>query len=270
MKPKLSDLETLARQAGDILGAGYGQCIQIDHKGIIDLVTDVDRRSEAFLLDAIRKRFPTHSVVAEESGVLKGEDSQVWYVDPLDGTVNYAHGVPIFAVSIAYTENGEIVLGAVYDPMRNEYFCAECGSGAWLNGNPLSVSDTADLNDSLLVTGFPYDIRINPENNLDHYANFALRSQGVRRLGSAALDLAYVAAGRFDGYWELSIQPWDIAAGILIVQEAGGTVTDVRGGPNHLSPTPSVLAANPRIHSQMLEVLQRNVKRETWRVEGSA
>ncbi len=262
MKPKLSDLEILAHQAGEILRTGYGQCITIDHKGIIDLVTDVDRRSEAFLLDAIRKRFPTHRVVAEESGVLDGDNSRVWYVDPLDGTVNYAHGVPIFAVSIAYTENGKFVLGAVYDPMQDEYFCAERGSGAWLNGNPLSVSEAQDLNDSLLVTGFPYDIRTNPENNLDHYASFALRSQGVRRLGSAALDLAYVAAGRFDGYWEPGIKLWDIAAGILIVQEAGGTVTDIHGGPDYLSPTPSVLAANPRIHSQMLEVLQRSVMRD--------
>ena len=262
MKPKLSDLETLARQAGEILRTGYGQCIQVDHKGVIDLVTDVDRRSEAFLLDAIRKRFPTHRVVAEESGVLEGEDGRVWYVDPLDGTVNYAHGVPIFAVSIAYTENGEIILGAVYDPMQDECFCAERGSGAWLNGNPLSVAGVQDLNDSLLVTGFPYDIRTNPENNLDHYANFALCSQGVRRLGSAALDLAYVAAGRFDGYWEMGIKLWDIAAGVLIVQEAGGTVTDIQGGPGYLSPSPSVLAANPHIHSQMLGVLRRNVKRE--------
>jgi len=263
MRPILSDLETLARQAGEILRTGYGHCTYIDHKGVIDLVTDVDHRSEAFLLDAIRKRFLTHRVVAEESGVLDGDDSRVWYVDPLDGTVNYAHGVPIFAVSIAYTENGEVVLGAVYDPMQDEYFCAERGSGAWLNGNPLFVSDAQDLNDSLLVTGFPYDIRNNPDNNLDHYANFALCSQGVRRLGSAALDLAYVAAGRFDGYWELSIQPWDIAAGVLIVQEAGGMVTDIHGGPDYLSPTPSVLAANPHIHSQMLGVLRRDIVPET-------
>jgi myo-inositol-1(or 4)-monophosphatase len=256
MRPTLSDIEALAHGAGKILRDGYGRKIQIDKKGVIDLVTEVDRKSEDYLVGAIRDRFPNHSVITEESGVIQGDDNRVWYLDPLDGTVNYAHGVPIFSVSIAYVENGEVILGGIYDPMQGEYFYAERGGGSWLNGQPLKVSYAKDLDQSLLVTGFPYDVRTNPDNNIDHYVNFALRSRGVRRLGSAAIDLAYVAAGRFDGFWEISIYAWDIAAGSLIVEEAGGKVTDVRGGPHYLSPSPSILATNSHIHSQMLNVLQ--------------
>jgi myo-inositol-1(or 4)-monophosphatase len=176
--------------------------------------------------------------------------------------VNYAHGVPIFSVSIAYTEGGEVVIGAVFDPARGEYFCAASGGGSWLNGAPINVSSEGTLDQSLLVTGFPYDVRTNANNNLEEYAAFSLRSQGVRRLGSAAIDLAYVAAGRFDGFWEISIHPWDIAAGSLIVTEAGGRVTDVRGGPDFLAHPPSVLATNGRIHEEMLSVLNRFQSRE--------
>ncbi len=218
MKPALADIEALSFGAGKILRDRYGQKIQIDSKGVIDLVTDVDRKSEDYLIGAIRSRFPNHRVVTEERGVLHGDESRVWYIDPLDGTVNYAHGVPIFSVSIAYAENGQVILGGIYDPMQEEYFYAERGCGSWLNGQPLGVSGAKDLDQSLLVTGFPYDVRSNPENNMDHYVNFALRSRGVRRLGSAAIDLAYVAAGRFDGFWEIIILAWDIAAGRLIVE----------------------------------------------------
>jgi myo-inositol-1(or 4)-monophosphatase len=255
MEPKLSDIESWARQAGQILRSGYGQSFQIDHKGVIDLVTEMDRRSEAFLLQAIRGRFPDHRVISEEAGELSGDSAHVWHVDPLDGTVNYAHGVPIFSVSIAFAKDGEVRLGVVYDPMQDECFTAERGSGAYLNGMRLHVSSAPDLANSLLVTGFPYDIWSNPENNLDHYANFSLRSQGVRRLGSAALDLGYVAAGRLDGFWEISIRSYDIAAGALLVEEAGGIVTDIRGGPDYLKSPQTIIAANPQVHPEMLALL---------------
>jgi myo-inositol-1(or 4)-monophosphatase len=258
MKPTLSDVETLARGAGKILRECSGQHLRIKRKGEIDIVTEADQRSEAYLLGEIRPRFPTHRIIAEESGELAGVPEHVWYIDPLDGTLNYAHGLPIYAVSIAYEENGQVSLGVVYDPERDECFSAERGRGAWLNGARLEGPPDQDLDRSLLVTGFPYDIRTNPVNNLDHYAAFSLRSHGVRRLGSAALDLCYIAAGRFDGFWELRINSWDIAAGGLIAQEAGATVTNVAGNPAYLTSPYSILAASPALHAQMLALLNRN------------
>jgi myo-inositol-1(or 4)-monophosphatase len=252
MGPKLTDIEAFSLGAGKILRDGYGKKIKIDSKGVIDLVTEIDQKSENYLIGAIRSRFPSHCVITEELGVLDGDENKVWYIDPLDGTVNYAHGVPIFSVSVAYAENGHILLGGVYDPMQEEYFYAERNAGAWLNGEKLEVSGTNLLDQSLLVTGFPYDIRTNPENNLDNYSHFTLVSRGVRRLGSAAIDLAYVAAGRFDGFWEVSIHTWDIAAGSLIVEEAGGKVTDLQGSSAYLAPNPSILATNAKIHEEML------------------
>jgi myo-inositol-1(or 4)-monophosphatase len=258
MQPGLSDLESLAREAGDILRTGIKQSKTIQYKGTIDLVTEFDHRSEAYLLSEIHRRFPDHRVVSEESGGLDGGPCCVWYVDPLDGTVNFAHGIPIFSVSIAYAENGQVKTGVVYDPIQDECFSAELGSGAWLNGQPIHVAQAVDLDHSLLVTGFRYDIRTNPQNNLAEYARFALLSQGVRRLGSAALDLSYVAAGRFDGYWELHIQPWDVAAGALIAREAGAKVTNTHGEADFLVPPCTILAANPEIHSLMLDVLENS------------
>ena len=255
MQPTLAELETWARQAGEILLNGVGKNIQIDHKSEIDLVTEIDRRSEAFLLDMIRKHYPNDRIVAEESGVIQGKNGHVWHIDPLDGTVNYAHGIPFYSVSLGYVQDGEISLGVVYDPARDECYTAQRGQGAFLNGTPIRVSTADELIRSLLVTGFPYDIRERKDNNLDHYSNLSLRSQGVRRLGSAALDLCYVAAGRLEGFWEVQIQSYDIAAGVLIVKEAGGTVTDVRGGPDFLVPPCSVLATNGRIHQAMLDAL---------------
>ena len=256
MKPTLSEVETLAREAGEILRLGYGNRHQVDHKGIIDLVTEVDNRSEGFLLGEILRRYPDHKVLAEESGASAGEDCCLWYVDPLDGTVNYAHGVPIFSVALAYQEGGEVLLGVVYDPLRDECFSAKKGIGAWLNGEEIRVSTVSDLDQSLLVTGFPYDVRTNPDNNLEYFNRFALLTQGVRRLGSAALDLCYVAAGRFDGFWEIRLNPWDVAAGGLIAQEAGALVTDLRGGQDYLTQPLSILAANPFIHTAMLAILK--------------
>jgi myo-inositol-1(or 4)-monophosphatase len=256
MQPTLSEIEHLARGAGEILRAGYEQEHQVIHKGVIDLVTEVDHQSEAFLVAEIRRRWPESSILTEEAGSLAGGEDGLWYLDPLDGTVNYAHGVPIFCVSIGYARRGGVTLGVVYDPLRDEAFTAERGRGAWLNGRPIHVSEACELKDSLLVTGFPYDTWSAPRNNLEFYGRFARCTQGVRRLGSAALDLVYVAAGRLDGYWELSLHAWDMAAGGLIAEEAGALVTGIGGKPDYLTPPLSILAAPPALHAKMLAVLQ--------------
>jgi myo-inositol-1(or 4)-monophosphatase len=257
MEPKLSDLIELACSAGKILRDGYGTNIRVERKGTIDLVTEIDHRSEAFLLDAIQDKFPHHKVITEESAGKKGADDHVWYIDPLDGTINYAHGVPVFSVSVAYVQEGQLFLGVVYDPMMDECFSAELGEGAWLNGRPLGVCATSELKNSLLVTGFFYDVWTNPDNNLNFFSEFTLKSQGVRRIGSAAIDLAYVAAGRFDGYWELRLNPWDLAAGGLIAREAGALVTSIHGDVDLLQPPYSIIAATPRLHPQMMDILNK-------------
>jgi len=256
MQPALSYLENLAREAGGILRAGYNKEHQVGYKGVIDLVTEVDHQSEAFLLGEVQKNFPGHHILSEETGIIQGSDQHIWYIDPLDGTVNYAHHIPIFCVSIAYASRGTLVLGAVYDPMRDEMFTAERGVGAYLNGRPSRVSSAADLQKSLLVTGFPYNAWNTPQDNFANFVKFGKLSQGVRRLGSAALDLCYVAAGRFDGFWELALNPWDVAAGGLICEEAGARVTNVDGGADYLSAPQSVIACTPGIHSRMLEELR--------------
>ena len=253
MTPNLSDLERLARHAGEILRLGYEKEHQVNYKGVIDLVTEIDHQSEDYLLGEIKRLFPGHQIVSEEAGVVSGRAEEAWLVDPLDGTVNYAHGIPVFAVSIAYAQEGQVALGAVYDPMRDELFLAELSRGASLNGKPIKVSKATELRRSLLVTGFPYDAWSTPNNNLNYFGHFSKSSQGVRRLGSAALDLCYVAAGRFDGYWELSLSPWDLAAGGLIAAEAGATVTNLQGGAEILLPPCSLLAAPPDIHAIMIK-----------------
>jgi myo-inositol-1(or 4)-monophosphatase len=258
MQPALSDLERLARQAGEILRLGYEQEHQVDYKGAIDLVTEVDHQSEALLLGEIQRLFPGHRIVSEEIGLVPGRVGEQWYVDPLDGTVNYAHGVPVFSISIAYAHNGILTLGVVYDPMRDELFAAERGLGARLNGRNLRVSKATELQRSLLVTGFPYDAWSSPHDNLENYSRFAKLTQGVRRMGSAALDLSYVAAGRFDGYWEMSVSPWDIAAGGLVALEAGATVTNMDSQADFITPPCSVLAAPPELHPKMKAVLDGN------------
>lgn len=250
----------MARQAGEILRAEFGKQHQVEYKGVIDPVTEMDRRSESFLLEQIKRSFPGHTIITEESGHIPGDESHCWYIDPLDGTSNYAHNLPIFSVSIAYALDGRLMQGAIYDPMQDECFSAGHGEGAWLNGKAIHVSDTNDLDKSLLVTGFPYDIRTNPDNNLDNFCYFTLHSEAVRRLGSAALDLAYVAAGRLDGYWELGIYSWDIAAGALMVEEAGGLVTDPGGNPDYFQPPYPIVAAAPGIHPQILAGLCRTRK----------
>jgi myo-inositol-1(or 4)-monophosphatase len=254
-QPTLSDLTELARGAGAILRGGFGQSQTIQHKGRIDLVTEYDKRSEEYLIAELRRRFPEHTLYAEESGRSEGLAESIWYIDPLDGTTNFAHGFPVFAVSIAYAASGVLRLGVVYDPVRDEMFSAELGQGAWLNGEPLRVSEPEDLLHSLLVTGFAYDDWV-INTNLEHFIHFSKLCQGVRRIGSAALDLCYIASGRLDGYWEISLQPWDSAAGGLIAREAGAVVTALDGDPNFLKPPYAILAAPPGLHGVMLEELK--------------
>ena len=244
----------VAKDAGRLLRDRVGTRIDIDHKGSINLVTDVDLASESLIREAIFTFYPRHEVLAEEGGLSESGSEYRWIVDPLDGTTNYAHGYPIFCVSIALECRGEVVLGVVYDPMRDELFAAERGAGAALNNRPIHVSKTAELIRGLLSTGFPYDIRTSKLTNLDHWANFALNAQALRRDGAAALDLCYVASGRFDGFWELNLSPWDTAAGALIVTEAGGHVTNFSGG-SFSNYKPEVVASNGLIHDRMLEVL---------------
>lgn len=255
MKPILSDLKRLARGAGSILRDGYNKEHQVSYKGVIDLVTEIDHASESFLIEEIQTHFPDSHILAEESGETKGGGEGIWYIDPLDGTVNYSHHIPVFCVSIAYAFKGSVILGAVYDPLRDEMFSAERGKGAFLNGKPIHASATTELQKSLLVTGFPYDTWNTKKDNFKNFEKLAKMTQGVRRLGSAALDGCYVAAGRFDGFWELTLRPWDIAAAGLIAEEAGARVTAINGKPDYISTPQSIIAAAPGIYQQMLEQL---------------
>lgn len=250
----LSTAVSIARRAGAILKENNGDR-NVDFKGEIDLVTDYDHRSEALIVSALGEVFPDHALRAEEGSRANTGADYEWLIDPLDGTTNFAHGLPIFSVSLALLYRGEPVVGVVYDPSRDECFTAEKGGGTFVNGQRLQVSATPTLDAALLVTGFPYDIRTNPHNNLAQFTHFAVRARAVRRLGSAALDLAYVAAGRFDGYWEFRLKPWDIAAGVLMVREAGGRVTDHDGQAASV-PDAALLATNGLIHDEMLTVLR--------------
>jgi myo-inositol-1(or 4)-monophosphatase len=254
--PTKDELENLARQAGKILRDGYNQDHQVSYKGVIDLVTEIDRISEDFLLGEIKKRWPGGYIMSEESGITHGNVEQSWYIDPLDGTVNYAHRIPFFSVSVGYAYKGAMQLGVVYDPMRDEMFSAERGKGAFLNGETIHVSDTTELQKSLLVTGFPYDAWNTEQDNFENFIRFGKLTQGVRRFGSAALDASYVAAGRFDGFWELSLKPWDIAAGGLIAEEAGAIVSNINNLSDYLSEPQSIIAATPGIHATILENLE--------------
>jgi myo-inositol-1(or 4)-monophosphatase len=244
-----------AREAGALVRAGHGAVHAPERKGRIDLVTEYDKRSEALLLGRIAERFPGHAVLAEESGERAGAARGVrWMVDPLDGTTNFSHNYPFFCVSVGVEVDGELAAGAVYDPVRDEMYAAAAGAGATVNGTPLSVSAVDGLEDALLVTGFPYDVREHPERHLPAFHAFLMRAQGIRRDGSAALNLCYLAAGRFDGFWEGHLAAWDVAAGALIVREAGGRVTDYAGGAFRVDGR-RILATNGRLHPAMMEVL---------------
>ena len=224
--------------------------VRVEYKGEVDVVTEADRRSEALIVERIRDRWPTHDILGEEGTHTKTGSEFRWYVDPLDGTTNFAHGYPVFAVSLGLARGNELIAGVVYDPTRDEMFAAEKGSGAWLNERRISVSPIKSLGESLLATGFPSQKRHkNP--NIHFYQRLTLRSHGVRRAGSAALDLANVACGRYDGFWEFNLNPWDTAAGVVLVREGGGIVTDFRGGDFDLA-SREVCGSNRHIHSALL------------------
>lgn len=251
--------EVIARKAGAVLMEGYGTVHHIQQKGVIDLVTEFDRRSEDVIVSFIQQKFPDHAILAEESGHHKTISEYQWVIDPLDGTTNFAHGIPIFSVSIGLLKNNSPVVGVAYDPFRNEMFSAELGQGATLNNRPIHVSPQTDLGQAVISTGFPYDVRTNPRNNIAQFTQFQLRTQAVRHLGSAALDCAWTALGRLDGYWEFGVKPWDVGAGALIVREAGGRVTSVDLDEDFLS-NDSILVSNGLLHEQMFRVLSEGSK----------
>jgi myo-inositol-1(or 4)-monophosphatase len=247
-----------ARDAGRILAEKFGRAIQISNKGDIDLVTEADLAAEQLIIERIRSHFPRHAILAEESGTssVEGDYSTAesrWIIDPLDGTTNYAHGYPCFCVSIALEHQGKVVIGIIYDPIRDELFAAERGEGATLNGRRIRVSNVETLDRSLVCTGFPYDVRDRGD-FARHFTNFIMHAQGVRRDGSAAMDLAAVACGRFEGFWEEGLKPWDVAAGALILEEAGGRISKYDGSPLDIY-TPPVLATNGLVHEEMMRVL---------------
>ena len=244
-----------ARDAGQLLLENFGRKINISKKGDINLVTEVDIASEKLIIERIKSYYPKHSILAEESGnaVVLGESTWKWIIDPLDGTTNFAHGYPCFCVTLALEHEGRIVIGVTFDPTRNELFAAERGQGATLNNKPVRVSETEKLSEALLVTGFPYNFK-QKEDFARHLTNFLLYARGVRRDGSAAIDLAYVACGRFDGFWEEGLNPWDIAAGVLLIEEAGGQISYYDGSPYNIY-RPPVCASNGLIHREMLDIL---------------
>jgi myo-inositol-1(or 4)-monophosphatase len=251
-----------ARRGGAVVRERFGQLRTIEYKGGIDLVTDADKASEAAVLEFLWARLPEAAVLAEESGVSGAPPGGLRViVDPLDGTTNYAHGLPIFAVNVAVEDREGVLAGATYDPTRDELFVAARGRGATLNGAPIGVSVHAELRRSLLVTGFPYDIHQDFQLPLRMFGAFLSQARAIRRLGSAALDCAYVACGRMDGFWESKLKPWDLAPGILLIREAGGIVTDLGGGQGMLE-TGEIVAANPALHPRLLEVIAR-VRSET-------
>ena len=244
-----------ALQAGSLLKECTRSGFRIKYKDLINLVTDADLQAEQRIIDVIHNTFPTHLILAEERGQTEHKTSRYkWVIDPLDGTTNFAHGFPAYCVSIGVEFDSQLIIGVVYDPTREELFTAAIGYGAYVNRAPISVSTTSHLDHALLVTGFAYDIRETANNNLNHFTRFALKAQGLRRTGTAALDLCYVAAGRFDGFWEVKLSPWDMAAGVVILREAGGTVTNL-AGTSHSIYEQELVASNGALHQAMLDVL---------------
>jgi len=240
----------IARESGALLANFFERKIGFELKGEYDLVTEADRASERLIVDRLSTHFPTHSIVAEEGGGIENSSEYCWYVDPLDGTTNFAHGFPVYNVTLGLERKGEMIAGVVYDPSRDELFAAEKGGGAHLNNRRIRVSATASLDDALVATGFPSRKR-HQNVNVHFYYQLAMVSHGVRRAGAAALDLAYVASGRLDAFWEFGLNPWDMAAGMLLVTEAGGRCSDMNGNPALLRGA-HLLADNGRFHEQIL------------------
>lgn len=254
MTSLLDSAKEIAREAGALLHNYYERRVTFELKGEFDLVTEADRASEKLVVERLRSRYPAHGIVAEEGGGHSGTSEYRWYVDPLDGTTNFAHGFPMFNVTLAVERSGELVAGAIYDPLRDEMFAAEKGGGAYLNNHRIHVSKTARLQDCLVATGFPSRKR-HLSVNVHFYHQLAMATHGVRRGGSAAIDLAYVACGRLEGFWEFGLNPWDMAAGVLLVAEAGGTVSDMNGADHNLR-SPHLLADNTAIHSEILGLFE--------------
>ena len=260
--PPLSELHALrkiaieaAQVGGKILQKYSKSGFSIEHKTRLSLVTDADKESESTIIDLLQRNYPTHQILAEEKGAQSAQKSPFkWIIDPLDGTTNFTHGFPLYSVSIGLEYEGTCILGVVFDPTRPELFIAERGSGATCNGQPIRVSKISELGKSLLVTGFGYDIAETGD-NLDEFCRFTLQTQGVRRTGTAAIDLCYLASGRFDGFWEMNLNPWDTAAGTVILEEAGGKLTDYDGSPYTIY-SKKMVASNGLLHQKMLDVLQ--------------
>jgi len=247
-----------AKEAGQFLKESVGKVKNIEMKKGEgrNLVSEIDKGSEAKIIKMIKGHFPDHGILAEESGESSLTGDYRWIIDPLDGTTNFLHAVPIFCVTIAVEHKGTVIVGVTYDPNLDELFTAEKGGGAYLNGSKLKVSRASEMTNSLFVTGFPYDIENNPDHPAEHFTNFLTATQGLRRLGSAALDLAYVACSRFDGFWEVALNPWDMAAGVLFVNEAGGKTTDFRGAPANIY-RKQILATNGLVHQAAMEILAK-------------
>jgi myo-inositol-1(or 4)-monophosphatase len=247
----------IATEAGALLREGFGREMEITEKATaVDWVTQYDQQAEMLIVSRLRAAFPDHTLVGEEGGATAGSSAYTWHIDPLDGTTNFAHGFPVFCVSLALVEGTRPLVGVIYDPMRAECFTAVAGQGAWLNGQRLHVSRADTLLRSLLGTGFPYDRHTSDLDNVAQLSRFLKRAHGIRRAGAAALDMAYVAAGRLDGYWEYKLKSYDVAAGVLLVQEAGGQVTEMDGRPVQIAREMAVVASNGRIHADMLELLR--------------
>lgn len=240
----------IAREAGAMLANYFERRVAYELKGEFDLVTEADRASERLVVERLRAHFPSHSIVAEEGGGNEGTSEYRWYVDPLDGTTNFAHGFPVYNVTLGLERAGQMICGVIYDPERREMFSTERGAGAWLNNRRIHVSKTARLKEALLATGFP-SYKRHLSVNIHFYHQLAMVSHGVRRAGSAAIDLAWVACGRLEGFWEFGLNPWDMAAGMLLVEEAGGRVSDMQGGPAKVG-SPKLLADNGLVHDEIL------------------
>lgn len=254
----INDLIKISREAGDIVKESFNKNIKISYKSNEkDLVTEVDSLSEKHITDFIKSKYPSHGILAEESGSIKEGEEYLWVIDPLDGTVNFAHGLPVFSISIGLRKNKQTIAGVVYDIMQNTVYSAEKGSGSYADSEKIKVTGNEILGHALLVTGFPYAIASDPDNALEKFTALTKAARGIRRLGSAAIDLCYVARGIFDGFWEVSLNPWDMCAGKLIVEEAGGLVTDFDGNEMDIF-SKRILATNGKIHPAMIEILESN------------
>ncbi len=251
----LNDIINIAKEAGELIREGFGKNNNVEFKtNETNLVTEIDKAAEKLITDFIKKKYPTHGILAEESGKMKSGTEYLWVIDPLDGTTNFAHGLPVFSVSIALQKNGNTIAGIVYDVIHGISYSAEKGSGAFANDKKMEVSTNSILRRSVLASGFPYNVSENPDHLLERFSEMTKRVRGIRRLGSAALDLSYVAKGVFDGYWEMELNPWDICAGMLLVEEAGGVISDFNSRPIDMY-SKRILASNRYIHKQMIEVL---------------